>query len=275
MAYKQLWGSVSPGHIVYLVDLSGSMVNKIDYTISVLQSVFRTLVACCAKGNTVSERLSVSVIGYNSSIQYRLHNLSVTDIARKIMQARKSGTPIFNKNDAKEFKPQYQTFMRLAFDEAKKDINQWISQQRAAGLPVPAPIVINITDGSPYEGNEKTWEQVFRDTTEAARSLMNISTEDGNVRLFNIHHYPKSNSEPLIFPSHRPSDPVGAFMFDSSSEMDEDTLKAASNQFEVSRGSRCMVSNISDPSVLLKLIEFGSTTGGGLNSQSNTDGSYF
>lgn len=29
MAYDQLWGELSPGHFTFLIDLSGSMENKI------------------------------------------------------------------------------------------------------------------------------------------------------------------------------------------------------------------------------------------------------
>lgn len=268
MAYKQLWGTPSPGHIVYLIDLSGSMEDKIDYTIDILNSVFRTLVGMCVSGNTVKPRLSCTVIGYNSSAKVIWDDMPILEIAKKVQNFRKSGMPIFDKNT--EFRPQYQTWMRLAFDEARKDIEKWIAKQKTANMIIPAPIVINITDGYPYEGDSKTWTQVSQETLRAAQALKDISTPDGNVRLFNIHHDPNSKGATSVFPAQRPSAPAEQFLFDASSEMDENTLNNAAKDFSASKGAKCMVSNEKDPGTLVKLIEFGSTQG-----QNAADGSYF
>lgn len=267
MAYKQLWGTPSPGHIVFLIDLSGSMEKKIDYTINVLNSVFRTLVGRCVKGETVAPRLSCTVIGYNCTAKVIWDDMPILEIAKKVRNFRKNGIPIFDKHT--EFKPEYQTWMRLAFDEAKKDIERWIAKQKAANMIIPAPIVMNITDGYPYEGDNKNWSQVSQETLQSARALMDISTPDGNVRLFNIHHDPDSNGTTSIFPSSLPSHPAEQFLYNASSEMDEDTLRGAANKFGTSRGARCMVSNLKGPDELLTLIEFGTTK------EVDPDGSYF
>ena len=270
MAYKQLWGTPSPGHIVFLIDLSGSMECKIDYTINVLNDVLRTLVGRCIKGNTVRPYLTCTVIGYNCRANVIWDDIPILEIAKKMQNFRRNRVPIFDKNT--EFKPQGQTYMRLAFDEAKKDIEKWIAKQNAANMTIPAPIVINVTDGHPYEGNEKTWELVSKETLQSVRTLMNISTPDGNVRVFNIHHDPQNVGTISVFPSQRPTHPAEQFLFDASSEMDDETLKNALMKFEeynISKGAKYMVTNVKDPSMLLKLIEFGTTT------QMPEDGSYF
>lgn len=267
MAYTQLWGTPSPGHIVYLVDLSGTMKDKVDYTIDTLNNVFRTLVGLCAKGNDVKERLTCSVIGYNNNAWVIWDNMSIRDIALKITNAIRNNDPIFDKKN--EFKPQGQTWMRLAFEEARRDIHKWIDKQTAANKIMPAPIVINITDGYPYEGESTSWEKVSEATLKAARELMSISTPDGNVRVFNIHHDPTVSASMKLFPSIRPSDPAEKFLFDASSEMDSITLSSAKIQFGASEGSRYMVSNVKDPSLLVKLVEWGSTKG------DQIDGRYF
>lgn len=269
MAYKQLWGTPSPGHIVYLIDLSGSMEGKIDYTINAMYSVLRTLVIRCVKGNTVAARLSCTVIGYNSTAKIIWDDMPILEIAKKVTNCKKYDIPIFDKNT--EFKPERQTWMRLAFDEAKKDIDKWIAKQKAAKMIMPAPIVINITDGYPYEGDKKTWSQVFQETLQSAQALMKISTSDGNVRLFNIHHDPDSKSGESIFPHLLPSRPEEQFLFNASSEMDDDSIKTAADLFGTIKGARCMVSNVKDPSLLISLIEFGSTQ----QITDGTDGSYF
>ncbi len=270
MAYKQLWGSKTPGHIVYLIDLSGSMENKIDYTIDVLNTVFRTIVARCTKGRVVMERVSVTIIGYNSTVKTIWNNQSVSEIATLVLDKRRSGMPLFDKTE--EFKPEYQTFMAKAFDAARVDIERWIAERRKAGTAIPAPIVINITDGSPYEGAGKTWQEVFAATEKSAKALMDISTPDGNVRVFNIHHDPSKTDSTVIFPSERPSDPVDQFMYNASSEMDDDTVGQTRVTFGSKKGAHYMVSNIKEPGKLVSLIEFGSTQG--LDNGSNADGSY-
>ena len=272
MAYKQLWTKMSPGHIVFLIDLSGSMEldGKIDYTINVLNDVFRTLVGRCIKRDSVAPKLSCTVIGYNRTANVIWDDMPILDIAIKVQKFRKKGVPIFDKNT--EFKPQDQTWMRLAFDEAKKDIEKWMAKQKTANMSIPAPIVINVTDGHPYEGKEKTWEQVSKETLQSVRTLMNISTPDGNVRVFNIHHDPQNVGTISVFPSQRPTHPAEQFLFDASSEMDDETLKTALIKFEeynISKGAKYMVTNVKEPSMLLKLIEFGTI------SQMSEDGSYF
>ena len=270
MAYKQLWGTLSPGHIVFLIDLSGSMEGKIDYTINVLNDVFRTLVVRCIKGNTVRPYLTCTVIGYNCRANVIWDDIPILEIAKKMQNFRRNRVPIFDKNT--EFKPQGQTYMRLAFDEAKKDIEKWIAKQNAANMTIPAPIVVNVTDGHPYEGNEKTWELVSKETLQSVRTLMNISTPDGNVRVFNIHHDPQNVGTISVFPSQKPTHPAELFLFDASSEMDDETLKTALIKFEeynISKGAKYMVANLKDPSMLLILIEFASTLA------STSDGSYF
>ena len=270
MAYTQSWGTPSPGHIVYLVDLSGSMENKIDYTIDALSSVFNSLVGFCAKGRTVAPRLTCTVIGYNYKAKVIWDNMPILEIAKKCVASRKNGMPIFDKNT--EFKPEFQTCMRLAFDEAKKDIEKWIVKQKAANMIIPAPIVINITDGYPYEGDSKNWNQVSQETLASVRALMNIATPDGNVRVFNIHHDPKINKTELLFPSNRPTNAAEQFLFDASSEIDDNTLKGTARLFNAEKGARYMVSNVKDPGLLNKLIEFGSSSVGG---EKTADGSYF
>ena len=41
--------------------------------------------------------------------------------------------------------------------------------------------------------------------------------------------------------------------------MDDDSIKTAADLFGTIKGARCMVSNVKDPSLLISLIEFGST----------------
>lgn len=259
MAYELQWGSDKPGHIVFLIDLSESMENKIDYVIDALQKTCQSIVTHCVSGREVKNRISVTILGYNYQIKTLLKAESARDLAIKVANARKAGKPLFDKQN--EAKPEYQTRMQAAFEAAQVDIEQWIAKQKAAGAPIPAPIVINITDGEPWEGKAYNQKDVYSNTLKAARNLMNISTPDGNVRLFNIHHDPSSKSETLRFPTTKPNSEHLQFLYDASSGMSEDMLKTAHSYgfITADMNSRCMISNEHEVSKLASFIEWGSS----------------
>lgn len=259
MAYELQWGSDKPGRIVFLIDLSGSMENKIDVVITAVQNTCKSLVARCMSGKTLKERVSISVYGYNYQITELLQKTpsSIRDLA--IALKASANKPLFDKT--KEAKPEYQTVMRIAFEKAKSDIEQWINNQKSDNVAqIPSPIVINISDGFPYEGKEKNQKQVFAETLKAAQELTSISTPDGNVRLFNVHFDPDSKEETLRFPKKRPDDERLQFLFDASSPMSEDMINSARAYFnEAEIGSRCMLSNEKEISNLARFIEWGSS----------------
>lgn len=267
MAYELRWGSDKPGHIVFLIDLSGSMTNKIDYVIDAVHRTCKSISARSMKGIKPSERVSVSIYGYN----YHIVNLfkpytsaqELSDILARVKEARKTdkNAALFDING--EAKPEYQTRMQLAFETATADIEEWIrKQENELGADnVPAPIVINITDGYPYEGDSNKQKDYFSNTLTAAKKLMSIKTNDGNVRVFNIHHDPDSKTATLRFPQSRPvSDEVMQFLFDASSPMSEDMVSIAQNYFnEAGMGSTCMISNEKDVSNIIRFLEWGSS----------------
>jgi hypothetical protein len=112
---------------------------------------------------------------------------------------------------------------------AKKCVETWIKAREAkcqadpqAGIP--APIVINITDGVP--DNRAT-------ATKAAQELMNVPTPDGNVLLFNIHMDDSANNVEIRFPSDKSvlnGVQAGEFLFDISSEMSPEFIQVAKQQ---------------------------------------------
>lgn len=269
MAYELRWGSDKPGHIVFLVDLSGSMYNKIDYTIDAIEKTCFTIMGRTMSGGKPKERVSISIYGYNNCI----HNLfepytsaqELNDILYRLNEVRKNENKeaaLFDKKG--KAKPQNATYMQLAFETAKKDIENWISRQEKKFGPdkVPAPIVLNITDGYPWEG-EKPTNDVFTDTLKAAKELMAIKTQDGNVRIFNIHHDPNIEGPTIKFPKDRPNSNVETqFLYDASSPMSEDMVATAQNQFhfpEASLESKCMISNEKNVSELIRFLEWGSS----------------
>ena len=258
--YKLQWGSDRPGHIVFLVDLSGSMEDKIDYVIDALQKTCQSIVTRCISGAQVKNRVSVSIYGYN----YHIVELLKTDahgLAVAVRDARKEQRALFDKNGIA--KPEYQTCMKMAFDKAKQDVEQWISEQKAQGrTEIPAPIVINITDGEPYEGQDVSQEEVFDKTRRAAEALMNVKTVDGNVRIFNVHHDPTTTDSSLSFPTSQPTiNEHMAFLYQVSSPMYEDLVASAQSYGfpNAAIGSHCMISNEKDIGRVASFIEWGSS----------------
>lgn len=259
MAYELQWGSDKPGHLVFLIDLSGSMEKKMDYVIEVVYKTCKSVYAHSQR----SERVSISIYGYNDHI-YELFKPNTT--------ASELGTILYNVKEkglshlflvqpvAKSL-----TFMELAFKKAKEDVEKWIKNQienpNFGPNRVPAPIVINVTDGKPYEGKNSNQKDVFNRTLRAAQDLMNIRTNDGSVRLFNIHHAVDSTKEPMRFPTVRPTgDIVNEFLYDASSSMSDDMVASAQKYFNIATsGAKCVISNETKVENIIKFLEWGSS----------------
>ena len=262
--YELKWNSDHPGHVVFLLDLSGSMErnNKINYVIDAVQDSIENLLTHCRNDKGLpAERVSVSVYGYNYRIVELWKNYGVKQMAIAMIEAEDAGKKIFDSNG--KAKPEYQTCMKMAFEEAKRDVEQWIKSQRGRS-DMPSPIVINVTDGKPYEGENYNQDQVYADTLKAAQELMKVTTPDGNVRLLNIHHDPSTNDPTLTFPYSRPQiDKNMQFLFQASSLLTEKMAVAANKMGfpEAREGSRAMISNANKPSIVTQFLNWGSSQG--------------
>lgn len=261
MDYALQWGSNHPGLLVYLVDLSGSMQwdEKIKRVSNTIWKVVDCLLAGCQDMGNYKERFRLEVIGYNQ-YTYKLFSGGVNDLNAHIDKT--ASTEQFMDIE-KEGKPQGLTHMAAAYEKAAEVVRQWISKQRAKDIPIPAPVVINITDGYPEEKGLND-EQSRSKALAAAKALMGISVPDGKVLLFNIHIDGVAGKEPEIqLPNTRPADSRKGFLYDASSELnDEFVARAQRAGLPASKGSHFMVSNVSDQRILSRLIVFGSSVSG-------------
>lgn len=263
--YSLGWGSQHPGHLVCLVDLSGSMGtdNKIGRVMDALQKSMRSLVTKCIQGTGLVERFTVTIIGYHSHI-IPLFSGGVQELQSLIKKAVSTQKPLFDYEEGGVAEPMGQTYMSNAFNAARKDIEQWISSSNSNGHP--APVVINITDGQPEE-QDKTLETCANEALQAARKLTSVRTPDGNVLLYNLHIGSSENTNQIVLPVERPSttgnqreDQRVGFLYDSASVLTEEIVKhAAGYDFPIQAGSRGMASNVQDSALLTKLIEFSSS----------------
>lgn len=272
--YSIKWSSHHPGLLVFLIDLSESMswtdqgesTPRIDKVLSILSDVLDTMARNNISPDIMNPRklefhetFEIKVIGYNyipytSPMMFeggcRALDSYLTDHYKP--------KPLFDTQT--EAKPQYQTRTDRAFDAVTNVVKKWVEAH--PGSTTPAPIVIHITDGHPEEKGIPQ-DKMIADCKEAAKRLTDVGTADGKTILINIHISP-DNMEPLIFPTtapaHDPKHPERRFLFDISTEFVPEQVKSAKQiGLEAGEGSRFMASNVSKPSELLRLIEFGST----------------
>lgn len=268
MSYELHWNSKHPGHIIYMLDLSGSMGRKInnerlvDIVMEVMRKLFRSLKNEIMNGDEILNLFSATVIGYHSDVFTLMECKDSEEFNKFFNESRRRGY-IFNTQAGGEAEPKWQTYMADAFDAAAADIRKWLDAQKAKGIPTPAPVVINITDGDPYEGNEYAYDKALA----AANRLKAISTPDGNVVVYNIHFSPDTNSSKCVLPNTPPTSRTARFLYDASSIIPPALVESAKyveewKGYSITPTSKAMISNETKTESLLKFICWGTSTGG-------------
>ena len=150
------------------------------------------------------------------------------------------------------------TDMAAAFKMAKEIVENWIKDKPDN----PAPVIINISDGVPYY-NHKDTATCAIETEAIAKEIMNISTTDGNVLIFNAEI--GQGATQIILPNSVAEVKAGGegaeFLYEISSVIPEGYQSAANkNGLELKEGSKGAVF-AADAENLIKLIDFGSSKG--------------
>lgn len=201
MAYSAEISRGNPSCLVFLIDQSGSMsdpfgageVNqkKADGVADAINRLLQNLCIKCAKEEGIRDYFHVAVIGYgvqvgpafagalagrpsvaisevgNSPARVEQRTKQVPDGAGGLVE-QQVRFPIWFEPVANGATP-----MRQAFGEAKTVVEGWLNQHPNC-FP---PIVINITDGEPTDG----------DPIAAAEEIRKLKSTDGEVLLFNAH----------------------------------------------------------------------------------------
>lgn len=284
--YSKQWSTATPGYLIFLVDQSSSMdkvlidgKTRAQYTADVINQTINELIATNAAGETVKNRVFISLIGYGGD------SSGITDIksgylssyaeepTRVITYKQKVSDgnggfvdmdyemPIFLEPKAVGLTP-----MSGAFDLAKKLIEKWIDKKSDN----PVPVIINVSDGRPEAEGEINSRIEIANTINKAQEIMNIKTSDGNPLIFNVH-ISNGNSGEIQFPEsvfELNGDPMAELLFKISSNVPTVYKKAAKDLKlkNIAENSKGFISNAS-PETLIKFINFGSSGGVDRSSQ--------
>jgi hypothetical protein len=235
--------------------------NKANFTAMVINRTITELININMNGDTVKDRVFISIIGYGNPTvneirsdylsRYAESPLRIESGKQKVSDGNGGlieidvQNPIFVEPVANELTP-----MGSALQFAKKLVEGWMLKK----ADNPAPVIINISDGLPCPEEEE------KKSITIAKEIMTLSCSDGNPLIFNAHignestKYSCNESE-----SELGGDEQAKFLFAISSKI-PDSYKAAAQKQElaVKEHSRGFVSN-ADPETFIKFINFGSS----------------
>jgi hypothetical protein len=212
MAYTSEISRKNPSCFLFMIDQSGSMADpfgeeskrrKADQVADVINRLLQNLIIKCAKQEGVRDYYHIGVIGYGNKVGPAFAGALAGRDLVPISEVANTPARIETRDKQVDdgaggltdqtikfpiwFDPVAHggTPMCKALTEAQTIMEGWTSAH-PHGFP---PIVINITDGEPTDG----------DPSGPAQSMGALATSDGNILLFNIH-ISSQNSSPILFP---------------------------------------------------------------------------
>ncbi|MBR1434812.1 MAG: VWA domain-containing protein [Bacteroidales bacterium] len=255
-------GTKHPALLLILIDNSGST-RAGDIYKKIFRAVYsqlEELYYSCAVFGRVKERVHVIVICYNSA-PTTLFEGGIQDIKDLILD-RYTSENLFG--DIPDASPGGQTDMAKAFAHAGKAVRVWLDLQKAKGVPVYDILVENATDGYP-EVQGLSESEARSAALREASTLRSVKTDGEDLVLFNIHYDPSSGAPTVLTPLSDDgiTDPDVQFLYDASSVLPASWTEYVGTRDEldfIGNGSRAMVSNLKDESVLVHLFHFGTIT---------------
>lgn len=278
MPYTAQISRVNPACILILVDQSGSMkepfgntpeVTKDRVVADAVNRLIQNIVLRSAKADGVRDYFHVGVLGYGKTLNTLYGGRVPFDILRPISQVgmaplrveERINTSFDNQGNKFESKVKFpvwyeakangKTPMVEAVGAAVLAITSFVAQFPNA-FP---PIVLNLTDGIPTDGNPQ----------EMAKALRAISTADGNVLMFNLL-LASVPSSPIYFLGDESllTDKFSKLLFRMSSLLPQKVLDAARSEgFAVEPKARGVVFN-ADPTAVVRFLDIGTRIGTGV-----------
>ncbi len=268
------WSSATPGLLVIMVDQSGSMTldyeggdTRSEFAAKAVNRVINTLIQKNFDGKAPKDRCYVAVIGYDAEVKVLASGFlkelesspkRIANVTKKVSNGEGGIIEVDTKMPI-WIEPIYEdscTNMMGAFAVVNDLVANWIKDKPN----YPAPVVINISDGLPYDGREI--EECMYETINIVNKLKEQRTSDGKVQIFNAMI---GEGNKVVFPkSTTVLDSVEAqFLYEISTEIPEAYKGAAEkNELKFEMGARGAIYN-ADAEHLIKLIDFGSSKGQG------------
>lgn len=268
------WSSATPGLLVVMVDQSGSMTldyeggdTRSEFAAKAVNRVINTLIQKNFDGKAPKNRCYVAVIGYDAEVKVLasgfLKDLEsspkrIANVTKKVSNGQGGVIEIEAKMPVwiEPIDEDLCTNMMGAFAMVNDIVKAWINDHPE----YPAPVIINISDGLPYDGREI--EECMQETVSIVNDIKRQATTDGNVQIFNAMI---GDGNKVVFPKNSSElDSIEAqFLYEISTEIPEAYRGAAEkNELNFEKGARGAIYN-ADAEHLVKLIDFGSSKGQG------------
>jgi hypothetical protein len=273
MPYTAEISRSNPTCFLFLIDQSGSMADmvpnqanrrKADAVADAINRLLQNLVIRCAKEEGVRDYFYAGVIGYGATVGpafsgalagKELVSISeignmparIEDRTKKVDDGAGGITeqsirlPIWFDAVAGGGTPMCQ-----ALSLAQSILQKWIAQH-SSSFP---PVIIQITDGESTDG----------DPANAMRAIKDLSSQDGNALMFNVHISSDPNATPIAFPesaAQLPNAPA-RILFEGSSALTPFMRSAANDQhgLNLSDGARGFVLN-GDMVLVVQALDIG------------------
>ena len=249
MSHKQRIDSNHRGLFVFLIDQSGSTSKEFGTTGEKMQDAIARVVneilsVLVTKGNTAERykcRYDFACLGYGNEVTSAfVATMSNDDIlSAEVLFNAGISDYVLSASDGG-------TDMAKAFSKAKDVISQWI--QKENHMDSFPPMIFNITDGDEYTG---------KDPESIVNEIKKMTTQDGEVLVWNIHVSPTANDAvdtiSLLSDDSQLTHPMAKKLFSMSSAIPN------SGQFTEYAGKRAFAYNLNSQQ-LLKLLAIGTLT---------------
>ncbi len=252
MSYSKEINRKNPTCFLFVIDQSGSMEEqmsggstKSEFVADVLNHTIAETIVRCTKADGVRDYFEIGVIGYGgdhvgSAFGGALSGrtlLPISEIESNPLRIDECEQDFDGGDDVLErqlvkfpvwIDPQHDggTPMREAMGIIGETVAQWCDDHPTSYPPT----VVHVTDGQSTDG----------DPEEIAEAIKGISTNDGEVLLFNLHVDTESGDE-ILFPSSEDElpDEYARLLFRMSSTIPDHLVSVAESMgYDVTDGSR-------------------------------------
>jgi hypothetical protein len=271
MPYSAQISRTNPACLLFLIDQSGSMVQpfpggtgqtKASTVADAINRLLQNVVLRSAKADGVRDYFRIGVIGYGKGIKAGLGGSIPFNV---LIPVSKVGDHPLRVETRTKLIPdgaggiiEQKIKFPVWFDPEADGKTPMCEAMAAAGLAVKdfvnefpnafPPIVLNLTDGLPSDGNPQ----------ENARLIRNLTTTDGATLLFNLLISSKP-VPPEYFPAHEGGfvDTCSKLLFRMSSELPPKLWEAAKAEgHDMKPQARGVVIN-ADPTAVVRFLDIG------------------